>query len=112
LVNGEFNKAPISEFDFYRYVPEKGYIKLDSNLNLPDGVTIPEIKPTNPYQFQMNMYNNMIAKNQEEIQKLSRCLEQGGFKKSTIQNFKLRIQELEKQIAKLQGFIDELPPIK
>jgi len=41
-VNGEFNKAPISDFDFYVYNPEKGYIKLDRNLNLPGGIPVSE----------------------------------------------------------------------
>jgi len=36
--NGEFNSAPISEFDFYQYDPAKGYVKLDEGLNLPNGI--------------------------------------------------------------------------
>ena len=39
-VNGEFNKAPISNFDFYLYHPNKGYLKLDSNLNMPNGMMV------------------------------------------------------------------------
>ena len=39
-VKGEFNKAPISDFDFYVYHPQKGYIKLDENLNLPGGISV------------------------------------------------------------------------
>ena len=36
--NGEFNSAPVSEFEFYQYDPAKGYIKLDEGLNLPNGI--------------------------------------------------------------------------
>lgn len=40
VVNGELNKAPISEFDFYVYRPDKGYIKLDDKLNFPGGAKV------------------------------------------------------------------------
>lgn len=40
-VNGEYNAAPISEFDFYRALPNgKGYVKLTSNLNVPEGINL------------------------------------------------------------------------
>lgn len=42
LRNGEFNKAPISDFDFYREIPGQGYVKLQEDLSLPKGVTYSE----------------------------------------------------------------------
>lgn len=40
IVGGQYNLASVSEFDFYRRVPGKGFVKLDENLNMPEGLKV------------------------------------------------------------------------
>ena len=43
VVNGQYNMAPVSEFDFYRKVPGKGFVKLNEDLSMPNGLEVSDM---------------------------------------------------------------------
>ena len=98
-VNGEFNQAPTNMFDFYRYSPGRGFIKLDENLNLPEGVTISET----PY---IDYLKSLDEKGKEQF------LLQNGFSKDWLWTLENNPRHLENALQSRKVELPSISPIK